>query len=232
MAEGERASSRIFISYRREDTEGHVLSLYERLSQHFGEDRVFKDTDGIAPGQDFAKVIKRELETCSVLLAVIGKDWAVIQDHKTKKRRLDNTNDYLRLEVATALSDERVLVIPVLVGRGTMPAAEDLPDDLKPLSTRNAVELSGTRWKGDVDRLIHAIDRRFSHSVKKPVQNAPLVANEPVEQVSGEFEHLEARRRRQIAETRQGCAGRIRGPGLRSRPRIVQRGVLAGSTGA
>ena len=200
MAEVERASSRIFISYRREDTEGHVLSLYERLSHHFGEDRVFKDTDGIAPGQDFAEVIKRELESCSVMLAVIGKEWVVIQDHKTKKRRLDNPNDYLRLEVATALSNEHVLVIPVLVGRGTMPAPEDLPDDLKPLSTRNAVELSGTRWKGDVDRLIHAIDRRFSHSVKKPVQDAPPVAHEPVEQGSGEFDHLEARRRRQIAE--------------------------------
>src|SRR2546426_10616446 len=94
-------SSRIFISYRREDASGYVRALFRPLSDHFGEGRIFKDTDSIAPGQDFVKVINQELESCSVLLAIIGREWLTVRDPKTKTRRLDNPHDYLRLEVAT-----------------------------------------------------------------------------------------------------------------------------------
>ena len=121
------ASSRIFISYRREDSAGHVLALLPALRKHYGADRVFKDTDTIPPGVDFLKFIKRELATCSVMLAIIGRDWLTIQDSRLKQRRLDNPDDFLRTEVATALKNERIRVVPVLVERSTMPAPEDLP---------------------------------------------------------------------------------------------------------
>ena len=72
MAEGElQTSKRIFISYRREDSTGFVRALLAPLRARFGRERVFKDTDNIPPGQDFVKAIRRELETCKVLLAVI-----------------------------------------------------------------------------------------------------------------------------------------------------------------
>jgi len=116
MAEGERQeSSRIFISYRREDSAGFVRALLGPLRQRFGSDRIFKDTDNIPPGEDFVNAIRRELESCKVLLAVIGGEWMTVEDPRTKKRRLDNPNDYLRIEVATALKNEHVVVIPVLV---------------------------------------------------------------------------------------------------------------------
>ena len=117
MGEETPARSRIFISYRREDSSGHVLALIPQLRQRFGAPRIFKDTDNIAPGQDFLNVIQRELETCAVLVAVIGRDWLTVQDPRLKCRRLDASNDFLRLEVATALKDEHILVIPALVGR-------------------------------------------------------------------------------------------------------------------
>ena len=154
-----QAPSRIFISYRREDSSGHVLALLPALRRHFGADRIFKDTDNIPPGADFVKFIRRELESCSVLLAIIGREWLTIQDPRVKRPRLDNPDDFLRVEVATALKNEHTRVIPVLVERSSMPAQEDLPSDLAELSYRNAVELSDARWESDVQLLIQAIER-------------------------------------------------------------------------
>ena len=154
-----QASSRIFISYRREDSSGHVLALLPALRRHFGPDRIFKDTDNIPPGADFVKFIRRELESCSVLLAIIGREWLAIQDPRSKRARLDNPDDFLRVEVGTALKNENIRVIPVLVERSSMPAAEDLPPDLTELAYRNAVELSDGRWDSDVQLLIQAIER-------------------------------------------------------------------------
>jgi tetratricopeptide (TPR) repeat protein len=190
------ASSRVFISYRREDSGGHVLALLPALRERFG---IFKDTDNIPPGEDFVKVIRRELDSCSVLLAVIGKEWLTIQDPRLKTRRLDNPDDFLRLEVATALKNENIRVIPVLVGRASMPSAEDLPTDLAELSHRNALELSDTRWEVDVRRLIEAIQR--ASETTAPVANIPH--EEPTtDQIPGlwSVEDLQARRKREIAK--------------------------------
>ena len=166
-----QASARIFISYRRDDSSGHVLALLPALRREFGN-RIFKDTDNIPPGEDFVKFIKQELESCSVLLAVIGKDWLTVQDPRLKIRRLDNPDDFLRVEVATALRSDRIRVIPVLIERTTMPAAMDLPPDLTALAQRNALELSDGRWESDVQLLIQAIQHACAAAaaVEAPVQ--------------------------------------------------------------
>jgi Tfp pilus assembly protein PilF len=181
-------SSRIFISYRREDSAGHVLALLPALRRHFGSDRIFKDTDNIPPGEDFLKFIRKELDTCSVLLAIIGREWLTIQDSRLKKRRLDNEEDFLRVEVSTALKNERIRVIPVLIERAMMPAAQELPPDLADLQYRNAIELSDIRWESDVQLLIQAIERAAADSAAKP--KAPI---------RPELAELEKRRTREIA---------------------------------
>src|SRR5688572_4339186 len=208
MAEGERqASSRIFISYRREDSAGFVRALLGPLRQRFGSDRIFKDTDNIPPGQDFVNIIRRELESCRVLLAVIGSEWTTVEDPRTKTRRLDNPNDYLRLEVATALNNEHVIVIPVLVDRAGMPRSEDLPEDLSLLARRNAIELSDNHWDTDVERLVRAIEGICNDPAledEERVDPLPRDPGEPVRSPSGDssggFERLELKRKRQLAE--------------------------------
>ena len=208
MAEGERQeSSRIFISYRREDSAGFVRALLGPLRQRFGSDRIFKDTDNIPPGEDFVNAIRRELESCKVLLAVIGGEWMTVEDPRTKKRRLDNPNDYLRLEVATALKNEHVVVIPVLVDRAGMPSTEDLPEDLGLLARRNAIELSDSRWDTDIERLVRAIEAicndpalEEKERVEPPPREPGKSARAPSGDTSGGFERLELKRKRQIAE--------------------------------
>jgi hypothetical protein len=149
----------IFISYRRADTEGHAGRLSDGLKEHFGaRAHVFMDFEAIPAGEDFVKVINEAVGSCQALVALIGRQWLTVTDAKTGRRRLDNERDHVRAEIATALR-RGVRVIPVLVQGAVMPAEEELPDDLKPLASRNALEVSGSRWNYDVQTLIRALEQ-------------------------------------------------------------------------
>lgn len=113
------ASSGIFISYRRADSDYPAGWLFERLAEHFGRARVFKDVDSLQPGDDFAEVITTAVSSCSALVAVIGERWLTITD-EYGRRRLDNPEDFVRLEIEAALT-RGVRVIPVLVNGAGMP---------------------------------------------------------------------------------------------------------------
>ena len=93
------ALTRIFISYRRDDASGHAGRLYDDLAERFGDDRVFIDIDTIEPGVDFGDSIEQALDRCEVVLAVIGKSWVTITD-SAGLRRLDNPDDYVRMEAS------------------------------------------------------------------------------------------------------------------------------------
>ena len=152
----------VFISYRRDDSGGHVGRLYDALSAHFGRHRLFFDIDHIAPGQDFVQVLESSLSRSSVLLVVIGKRWA--GSGKIGARRIDDPGDFVRLEVARALARPELRVIPVLIQGAKMPGMGALPDELKDLSRRNAIELSDLRWKEDVGRLIVSLESTMAGS--------------------------------------------------------------------
>jgi TIR domain-containing protein len=146
--------SGIFVSYRRDDCAGHAGRLADRLVEHFGRDRIFVDIDSIAAGEDFVTVIENAVGSCEILIAVMGRNWLSAGG----TGRLDNPNDFVRLEIATALRRD-IRVIPVLVQRATMPKAQDLPEDLMKLSRRNAIELTDSRWQTDVDQLISVMEK-------------------------------------------------------------------------
>jgi len=145
----------IFISYRRDDTEGEAGRLFDDLTRAFGNDSVFMDVSGIDPGTDFRKAIDANVGGCGVLLAMIGPTWATITG-QDGQLRLDNANDYVRLEIASALA-RNIAVIPVLVHDAHMPHADQLPDNLKDLAYRNSVEITHARWNSDVQLLIQAL---------------------------------------------------------------------------
>ena len=147
---------KIFVSYRREDSAGHAGRLYDSLQAHFGKESLFMDLTAIEPGQNFVDVIKTAVGSCDALIAVIGKQWLMCTD--AKGRRLDDPGDFVRTEIRTAL-ERGVPIIPVLIESATMPSAEALPDGLKLLAERNALELSDNRWSFDVERLIQAVEK-------------------------------------------------------------------------
>jgi hypothetical protein len=147
----------IFLSYRRDDSAGHVGRLYDALSARFGSQRIFVDIDHISPGQDFVQVVDDAVGRCAVLLVVMGKRWA--GTGRVGKRRLDDPGDFVRLEVVGGLKRTGLRMIPVLVGGAKMLGPAELPEDMRELSRRNAFELSDTRWKEDVARLTTELDR-------------------------------------------------------------------------
>jgi len=147
----------IFVSYRREDAEGQAGRLFDDLVAHFGKDSVFMDVVDIELGRDFRRVIDQQIASCGFLLVVIGKGWLNATDNEGR-RRLDDSNDFVRLEIAAALK-RNIRVIPVLVQGAKMPGGDSLPEDLKELAFRNAVELTHARWESDTQVLTKALDR-------------------------------------------------------------------------
>jgi hypothetical protein len=152
--------SRIFLSYRREDTAGHVGRLRDALVERFGPGRVFMDLESIRGGDDFVEALEKAVASCAVVVAVIGRQWASAADGEGK-RRLDNPNDFVRLEVEAALK-RGVRVIPALVQGAEMPGADVLPAPLAKLARRNAVEISDSRWAFDVERLASVIEESLA----------------------------------------------------------------------
>jgi hypothetical protein len=145
----------IFISYRRDDSEGEAGRLFDDLTRSFGENSVFMDVSAIAPGVDFRQAIDENIASCGVLLALIGPSWASIKN-KAGLRRLDDANDLVRLEIASALR-RNIAVIPVLVHEAKMPSPDELPEDVKNLAFHNSVEITHVRWNSDVALLIDAL---------------------------------------------------------------------------
>lgn len=146
----------IFLNYRRDDTAGHAGRLFDRLNYRF-PGRVFRDVTSIGLGADFIAEIERKLGSCRVLIVLIGRQWLTIKDDYGRPR-LHDPGDPVRFEVATGLRKSQ-WVIPVLVGGARVPPAAELPDDLKPLSRRNAIEITEPDFEGDVERLIQALEQ-------------------------------------------------------------------------
>lgn len=153
---------RIFISYRREDSIDATGRLYDSLVTNFGQDAVFMDVDAIPFGADFRTHIQDAVGRCHVLLAVIGDRWLQARDPGTGLRRLESPQDFVALEIRTAL-ERGIPVIPVLVGQASMPREQELPEGLRSLTYRNAAELrAGRDFHSQTQRLIRAL-RELHH---------------------------------------------------------------------
>ena len=146
-------SGGVFICYRREDSASWARLIYDRLSSRLKREQVFIDVDNIEPGLDFVKVLSDRVGDCDALVAVIGKDWL---SRRRNRRRLDDPNDFVRIEIEAALT-RNIRVIPVLVDGAAMPREETLPDTLKALARRQKIEVSHDRFNSDVERLTNAL---------------------------------------------------------------------------
>lgn len=148
-------AGKIFISYRRDDSAAYAGRIYDRLEREFGRDRLFMDVDAIPLGVDFTKALREEVAKCDVLLAVIGDDWVNAQDEKGK-RRLDNPNDFVRVEIATALK-RNIPVIPLLMNGARIPTPDELPKDLQELARRNGLDVHHASFHRDMSKLLREL---------------------------------------------------------------------------
>ncbi|HSG45809.1 MAG TPA: SUMF1/EgtB/PvdO family nonheme iron enzyme, partial [Anaerolineales bacterium] len=167
---------RIFISYRRVDSAGYAGRIYDRLTNHFGEDAVFMDVDTIEAGLDFVVVLQNAVQSCDVLIALIGRQWLNIKG-ETGERRLDNPEDFVRIEIAAAL-DRDIRVIPVLVDGTNMPRSTELPDNLLPLARRNALQVNHHSFNADASRLISQLELALKAAEDSKIMKAQALKEE------------------------------------------------------
>jgi TIR domain len=153
---------KIFLSYRRDDAGGQALLLSRLLREQLRNDLVFMDIDNIPFGIDFVEHIKDEVGRCDVLLAVIGNQWLQAQDEQGN-RRIDDPNDFVRLEISTALRRD-IPVVPVLLDGTKMPREDRLPEDLKRFSYRSGINVHHTSFESDVSRLVHGLKRSSTNA--------------------------------------------------------------------
>lgn len=128
------------------------------MRAHFSQEQVFEDIASIAPGADFMDALRDGLESCAAVIVVMGPTWATLTDTQGR-RRIDLADDWVRLEVAYGLQSKGVRVFPVLVGDAHMPRSEDMPEDLQPLTRRQAIPVTVRHWAKDISSLVEQLRR-------------------------------------------------------------------------
>jgi hypothetical protein len=172
-----RAPGGIFLSYRRQDQ--HVAGrLADGLIMRFGRERVFLDVETIEPGADFVAAITEAVGRCAVLIAVIGPHWVAMTD-RAGARKLDDPHDFVVLEIKSAL-DRGIRVIPVLVDGADMPTEDDLPESLRELTRRQAVQIEHATFRLDLQRILGATDTILQTTAMK-ARIAPAAPQRRVE---------------------------------------------------
>src|SRR5262245_14719527 len=146
----------IFINYRREDSISIAGRLYDRLSHTFGRKNIFMDVDHIPAGVDFEAHLNSQVAACEIMLVVIGLRWLEAKD-ENGGRRLDNPDDFVTIEIVTALN-RYIRVIPVLVEGARMPRVGELPDPLKARARRQAVEVRQLHFGRDAEVLVERVN--------------------------------------------------------------------------
>jgi TPR repeat protein len=170
----------VFISYRREDSAGFAGRIYDRLTRRLEAKSVFLDVDNIQLGLDFVDVLSEKLRVCDALIAIIGKNWNS-SSGEDNGRRLDDPDDFVRIEIEAALQ-RGIRVIPVLVDGATMPKREHLPESLQKLRRRQAIEISHNRFDSDVERLTHALSLIEEELRQREAAEAERIARQEREQ--------------------------------------------------
>lgn len=179
------SNGQIFISYRRDDSAGYARAIYDRLVQHFSKERVFMDVDAIEPGLPFDEAIIRALDQCEVLLVLIGRRW--MDKQAGIGLRINDPKDFVRLEIAAALS-RNIRVVPVLLDGAGMPTEEELPEPLRALAKRNALEVGNSRFGSDTESLILAVRKALGESTDAAKNTSGLLIQDLRPDINGEWE--------------------------------------------
>src|SRR5262245_13151782 len=166
----------IFISYRREENKYQALRIFDAFQKT--NVHAFYDTDSIPLGRDFRKVIVVQVQKCDVLLALVGRNWAECLDPKTGLRRLENPDDFVRIEIGTALS-RRIPVVPVILDDAPMPETHQLPNELSNLFGMQAEFISFRTFDDDVKRLIAKLNVKSTQKLEPSVPTSALQTGDP-----------------------------------------------------
>jgi hypothetical protein len=152
------APKKIFISYRRSDSQWPADRLKQVIAAHVPDPSrdIFMDIDNIPLGVNFVDYLDTQVKQCDVLLALIGQGWLNATTPGESAPRLNDPKDIVRNEIAIALK-RGIPVVPVLLDGVAMPTAAELPGDLSELALRNGVEVRRASFEADAARLVRGL---------------------------------------------------------------------------
>src|SRR5439155_10695436 len=133
---------KIFINYRRADTQPHALLLYRDLVPKYGAENIFFDRVNLEQqtGKQWLDEIKANANASGVFLALIGPRWSSIIAAKE-----GGEDDIVKVEIETALAGDDITVVPVLID-GHTPDATKLPPSLARLAGAQGDPVQQDRW--------------------------------------------------------------------------------------
>ena len=202
-------AGKIFVNYRRDDSAPHALNVAQYLENTFGKRNIFIDIDRLRAGQEFETVLENKLRQCRVMLAIIGPNWVDARDGGS--RRIDNPEDWVRLEIERALA-RKIPVIPVLVAGATLPSKSDLPPSLQPLLKHQGATLTTNGFRYEMAGLTRDVAdltvrrpwKRMAAAASALILGGYLVAHHIGEpRRADEQAKIEADRRQPEAEAKQ-----------------------------
>jgi TIR domain len=164
--------TKVFICYRRQDSIATAGRIHDRMAREFGDSNTIMDVDSIPVGRDFEAYLDKSVSRCDIFLAIIGLNWLTTL-HATHDDREKDGIDYVVTEIVAALNRD-IPVVPVLVDGAAMPSADELPDSLRPLARRNAIEVRNTQFHSDADRLVEKIREVIPKSFWKDSQDISI----------------------------------------------------------
>lgn len=144
----------IFVSYRRDDSQGFAGRLTDDLSDMLGPDAVFRDIE-IPFGSDFTDILHRAIAASDILLVVIGRHWAADSDQGYESRLFEPA-DWVRIEIEAAFAQGKQ-VVPVLVGGAGMPEINSLPESIRKVSRLQAAALTDRHWDAQITELVERL---------------------------------------------------------------------------
>ena len=147
---------KIFLCYRRDDTQGFARGIYQSLANKYGHKQVFRDIDDTPAGVRYSTWIESMVRQCSVMIVLIGTGW-LSASNNAGQRRLDLSNDWVRQEIEAALTHDTP-IIPVRIQGAPMPSEHELPSSIADLTGFQSAEVTDSRWNYDLEQLIQAID--------------------------------------------------------------------------
>jgi len=145
--------SRVFVSYRHEDSTGHAGRLYDRLVQEFGDDDVYRDVDKPRPGASIEERITTELANCDAFVAVVGPAWEAAGPDSWAKREL-------RMAVERG--------VPIFVALVGNLGRKDLPAELAAMTVPEVIALPEDYWNEGVSRLLREVRGSLEAEVLAP----------------------------------------------------------------
>jgi FHA domain/TIR domain len=165
-----RKKDKIFISYRRLDSEQVAGRMFDRLSAVYGPNNIFFDTEAIPGAVDFRTRVQSAVQQSAVVLVVIGNEWFA---PLTKFRLFDffhpkrKTEDFVQGEIEAAIQ-WRVPIVPLLVNGAAMPKPQSLPASVRDIAYLNAIGVrSGRDFHDDMSAVVDVINQYYVRDENK-----------------------------------------------------------------